>query len=83
MALPYWHPGANPPGYTGDYGVVYLEAEAGHEDEGSHEHDGRAFTHTAVTVLIDLDGMVRKEYYGTFAPETEMIGDITSLLSRP
>ncbi len=66
---------------TDYYGVVYELVEAAeHEHEGSHEHD-RVFIHNIVVVLIDQDGMVRKTYGHALFPETEMIGDITSLLS--
>ena len=69
---------------TDDYGAVYeLEVvEADHEHEGSQEHGHiRGFNHNIVIVLIDRDGMVRKTYGYTFLTETEVISDITSLLS--
>ena len=60
---------------TDNYGVVYEAVEA------DHEH-GRGFNHNIVLVFIDRDGMVRKRYGYAFSPETEMISDIISLLSR-
>ncbi len=64
---------------TDDYGVVCEAVEADHEDDASHEHV-HLFEHNVVIVLIDGDGMVRKGYYSAFTSETEIIGDITSLL---
>ncbi len=62
------------------YGVQYELVEDNHEGEGSHKHDHR-FSHNVVVVLIDRDGMIRKTYGHAFFPETEMLDDITSLLS--
>ena len=62
------------------YGMQYELVEDNHEGEGSHKHDHR-FSHNVVVVLIDRDGMIRKTYGHAFFPETEMLGDITSLLS--
>ena len=70
---------------TDDYRVVYeaVEVEAHeHEEaiEGGHVHEGSAFRHNTVVVLIDQDGMVRKTYGYAEFPETELISDITSLI---
>ncbi len=62
-----------------DYGVVY-NLVVDHEHEGSQE-PVRGLTHNIVVTLIDRDGMVIKTYEHALFPETEMISDITSLLS--
>ncbi|MFQ5856841.1 MAG: SCO family protein [Anaerolineae bacterium] len=77
-------------GVTSAYGIFYRLVESG-EQEGSHTHahedetqkhqHAREFVHMAQSVLIDQEGMVRKQYLSIQdLPTEDIVEDVKTLL---
>lgn len=66
-----------------DYGVEVTpqKPEIGERDEGSHNSEHQdLFSHGILIVLIDQDGMIRKQYVDPVTATTELVDDVKSLL---